>query len=191
MNTSGHSSFTCCSLSRSLEACAWSEQQPQRGTQRFEQSLPTRDPSPFTIKRPGHWGNWQKKKKDSQRHWSTSYRRTQNDFICVCNLHLKWLRVTTYCHSIAASRQAEPFETTRRRVAHFQRFLHPPHPHFGRPGVTPRPPAQFTDQLLQTWMLLDMATFELEKFNTKKCLVQSRFYFFKKGRRGRRNNTHT
>lgn len=145
----------------------------QRGTKRFEQSLPTRDPSPFTINvlDTGATDQKKKKKKDSRRHWSTSYRRTQNDFICVCNLHLKWLPDKRY----NLLSQYRSFPTS---VAHFQRFLRPPH--FGRPGVTPRPPAQFTDQLLQTWMLLDMATFELEKFNTKKCLVQSRFYFLKK-----------
>lgn len=152
----------------------------QRGTKRFEQSLPTRDPSPFTIN-VLDTGATDQKKKDSRRHWSTSYRRTQNDFICVCNLHLKWLPDKRY-NLLSQYRSFPTSRTFRNNAATCRSFpeVPPPPPHFGRPGVTPRPPAQFTDQLLQTWMLLDMATFELEKFNTKKCLVQSRFYFLKK-----------
>lgn len=137
MNTSGHSSFTFCSLSRSLEACAWSEQQPHSldGPSAWDKKVRTvfahSWSESFHNKRPGHWGNWQKKKKkiDSQRHWSTSYRRTQNDFICVCNLHLKWLPDKRY-NLLSQYRSFPTSRTFRNNAATCRSF----------PEVPPPPP---------------------------------------------------
>lgn len=153
----------------------------QRGTKGSNSLCPTRDPSPFTINvlDTGATDGKKKKKIDSQRHWSTSYRRTQNDFICVCKFTFKVAAWQALQLIVTVSQLPSKQNLSKQRgdAPVISRGSSVP-PDFGRPGMTPRPPAQFTDQLLQTWMLLDMATFELEKFNTKKCLVQSRFYFF-------------
>lgn len=186
MNTSGHSSFTFCSLSRSLEACARSGQQshsldgPSAWDKRFEQPLPNSWSESFHNKRPGHRGNWRKKK--NLIHNETEALATEEHKMissASVNLHLKWLPDKHY-NLLSQYRSFPPSRTFWNNAATRRSFpeVPPSPPDFGRPGMTPRPPAQFTDQLLQTWMLLDMATFELEKFNTKKCLVQSRFYFF-------------